>query len=797
MKCKHCGYNNAESNSICDECRHSLTSSGTPQNWKSEIEQVVATYEQEPAKGLVHGLQKDAIQNGWGHRVNDKGRGWKFTFTLKKFEDVTYLLLTDEGTTGLTGPNLTTEEIQQAVTLPDDHKLARFTGMKWSGGSQGVGLYGRGKLLFPAVSKDCKIYFDSLTEKDGYRLNYKMLIGSSYEGSPKALEGEEAKDLIKKLKMELLSNIGTRIIIVNPIQELVEAIKNGELIKNIQETWWPIIARGAEIFLDINGVKRIVGFPEEYYDLPEKPANGWKVWFRKNIKIGDDYTIRHIHLLIAPKKIDEDFRGIHLYRQGMKTGGFNFEIPPKIKDRYFGYIELDRGSEHMVIPLEDITHYGFKKKRTTEFQKIKRFIESDHKAFMDREGLLVKKYSSEEKLKKTFENSSKIINELISSFGIDSVGEGGMTASFIVRWMGIDFPDEGNSKVVTGETISNIRFKIINNQGSCERFNYQLKIVHNDKDVVLIDEQSVPVNSSSEKIFGPYNVNINEQAMPRYEKLFIQLEVKKVGLKKQIIKKIPFFYDCDPQDRPEFGFSVQIAEVKFPGGNSHRVNTGEKITGLKYLIKNNTALREKIGIYIRTHNMTEGGNPVIEEILLNREGITIEPFSEELVECRDIDFSEEIYLSQIAKGLIELRASVSSMGEGKYAHADSICKPSKIKIYFNENEPGVSVFNDSEWKKDKGGPRSDCSGQGKNWTFIINIEHSCYINAEEEGEEARDEYYVDEMLKQTVKILLLSNNYKIFTKDKKWFDNEEVSPPEVFVVMNEAYDKLLDKIHRR
>ena len=72
--------------------------------------------------------------------------------------------------------------------------------------------------------------------------------------------------------------------------------------------------------------------------------------------------------------------------------------------------------------------------------------------------------------------------------------------------------------------------------------------------------------------------------MPRYEKLFIQLEVKRIGRKKQIIKKIPFFYDCDSQDRPEFGFSVQIAEVKFPGGNSHRINTGEKITRTKNLV---------------------------------------------------------------------------------------------------------------------------------------------------------------------------------------------------------------------
>jgi hypothetical protein len=58
-----------------------------PQNDRKQIEQILREYESEPAKGLAHGVQKDAIQNGFGARKTKseanacKGE-WKFYFEL-------------------------------------------------------------------------------------------------------------------------------------------------------------------------------------------------------------------------------------------------------------------------------------------------------------------------------------------------------------------------------------------------------------------------------------------------------------------------------------------------------------------------------------------------------------------------------------------------------------------------------------------------------------------------------------------------------------------------------------------
>ncbi len=43
-----------------------------PQNDMAQIEQIVREYDSDPAKGLVHGVQKDAIQNGFGARLLEK-----------------------------------------------------------------------------------------------------------------------------------------------------------------------------------------------------------------------------------------------------------------------------------------------------------------------------------------------------------------------------------------------------------------------------------------------------------------------------------------------------------------------------------------------------------------------------------------------------------------------------------------------------------------------------------------------------------------------------------------------------
>ena len=78
-----------------------------PQNDLHQIEQITREYEGEPSKGIAHGLQKDAIQNGTGARIGkhepNAYENWKFYFELLKINGQYTLSFWDEGTLGLTG----------------------------------------------------------------------------------------------------------------------------------------------------------------------------------------------------------------------------------------------------------------------------------------------------------------------------------------------------------------------------------------------------------------------------------------------------------------------------------------------------------------------------------------------------------------------------------------------------------------------------------------------------------------------------------------------------------------------
>ena len=66
-------------------------------NWSNFLEQIKRDYNTAAAMGVAHGLQKDAIQNGWGARVSD--HNWSFEFVLKRMPDSTFLMtMTDHGT---------------------------------------------------------------------------------------------------------------------------------------------------------------------------------------------------------------------------------------------------------------------------------------------------------------------------------------------------------------------------------------------------------------------------------------------------------------------------------------------------------------------------------------------------------------------------------------------------------------------------------------------------------------------------------------------------------------------------
>ena len=72
-------------------------------NWGAFLDQVARDYSTEPALGLWHGLQKEAIQNSHGARDRQSKNHWACRFRLVESEKGLLLTITDEGTFGLTG----------------------------------------------------------------------------------------------------------------------------------------------------------------------------------------------------------------------------------------------------------------------------------------------------------------------------------------------------------------------------------------------------------------------------------------------------------------------------------------------------------------------------------------------------------------------------------------------------------------------------------------------------------------------------------------------------------------------
>lgn len=179
-----------------------VTTSSPTVNWSNYLEQLIREYETQPAKGLAHGLQKDAIQNGWGARDGNK----RFRCEIALFKDAKpkpLLTLTDHGTVGLIGDVLDSKDLP--AQLPSTQRLARFEAIFESGGQEGPGLFGRGKLLFNAISKDNFIFYDTLTKDGDYRLNIRGIDGRQYRHFPKVLDGDDARREVEVQSKGVLS----------------------------------------------------------------------------------------------------------------------------------------------------------------------------------------------------------------------------------------------------------------------------------------------------------------------------------------------------------------------------------------------------------------------------------------------------------------------------------------------------------------------------------------------------------------------------------------------------------------
>ncbi len=751
-----------------------------PQNYRNNVDWILGAYT-DAGVSFPNGFQKDAIQNAVGARKTNKWRNWRCDISLIENPHGRYVVVEDSGTVGLTGKNTPAEEINslmaQGKTLPSEERLSRFTSMFNSGGNTtGGGLFGAGKSVYSVASQSYTYYFDSLREDGLYVAN----VNKSGQVNSTAYEGDDAKKYIfDNTGLPEKKTVGTRIIIESPKEDLVDSIINGDIIPFIQESWWIIIQRLTDdAAITVNGVK---------IDVPEDIKNGTHSFELQNPEIYmPGYKVKHFGLY-AFDDGNNRWNGISYYRKGMKIGEIDIkEIPKKIENKFWGYIEVDEQWEDDLSGIEDKIHFGISKgkKNTTTYQYLKNYCNNKFKANLIEWGYIKDKESEDKKLKDELKQIAEDIQDLFDRLGFEDLGKGSQKPDFDVRWQDISYPVADSERVTSGDTIG-FSVRIKSSYATDKRFEYELSVVNPQTGTVVssIASEKITVQSNTVKKID-FTHTVSKQNSVQFSENRIVLAVKVIGSGKEKRKELPYFFDIDKPDNTRETVNLVLHECIFPTDNSRRVNFGEVLRSVSYLIENkrNHVLNYRLNISI--HNASDSTCPKIVDIT-SFAGI-IEPFEEKITTpIETISFDQQTYEPYLSEGVLELRARlIANADDPQYEKGDKITFY-HYKIYLNSDEKnGKNDSFDVKSVMAHEDFRRSWYTAGNGRTITLNVGHVAYLNVSDYPDVQHD-YMREQMLKQYVLLYLAEGKYDMFGEQGK--DFAELEP-------QEAAEQVLQKI---
>lgn len=567
-------------------------------NWPQLIREIEDGYYDKGAT-LGHAVQKDAVQNGWDPRMDKRGAGWKFTFRLIEGPDLTLLTMTDEGTCGLTGRRLNQEDLEK--DLPVGERWGRFENLAFRNESSPdrelLGSRGRGKFVFVAASNNMVIFYDS-NRGGTYRFGQRHV--EKTRSPTYAQDGENGKkDLIKKSRglLEPLSNRGTRVVIVNPRQEVIQDIRNGNFAKYIGSTWWQIIAK--------LGTRIVVSYGKKEYDVkpfpetfPDKDSEKYKVWIKKNVSVlnqlgGENLKCKELCIVYSEKEVDEEIRGIAIQRSGMKICCLPVDdLGPELSKHIYGYVILEDEWNTILRHAEGLEHYSLNFKKHPA-NILKQFLVSNYHQFAKEKlgwGASAKQITAK-KQKNAEKRALRAINRLVVDLGFNITGTGHITSTpdggegveppslkkVRLRLERPKFPRENNLRVNYGETLENIATRAINDSEDSIEVKVKLYIMIGERDgkiVRTLFDDTVKLDAKSKSsLLGLSGLTFTEEEYPKKGKYFIVSEMVSLsgptkGLELDE-KKLAFFLEEDP---PARGFFEKYEPMGF-GELDHPYNT--------------------------------------------------------------------------------------------------------------------------------------------------------------------------------------------------------------------------------
>lgn len=755
-----------------------------PQNYRNNVDWVLGAYTDEGIT-FPNGFQKDAIQNAVGARKTNKWKNWKCDISLIENDHGKYVVVEDSGTVGLTGKNIPTEQINaiiaQGKAFPAEERLSRFTSMFNSGGNTtGSGLFGAGKSVYSVASQEYTYYYDSLREDGLYVANVNM--GGQVNST--SYEDEEAKKFIfENTGLSEKLTVGTRIIIDSPKEELVNSIITGEIIPFIQESWWIIIQRLTDdAAISVNGVK---------VDVPADIKNATHSFELKNPETYmPGYRVKHFGFYVFDDGSNQ-WNGISYYRKGMKIGEIDIkEIPPKIEGKFWGYIEVDEQWESGLADIENKIHFGVSKgkKNTSTYQYLKNYCNNSVKTNLINWGYIKDNESEDKKLKDELNQIAEDIQDLFDRLGFEDLGKGSKKSDFDVRWQDISYPIAGSERVTSGDRIG-FAIRIRSSYAADKKFEYKISVVNPqtgsvesliDKDKITIPSNSVKKISFTHTVFKHNSVQFAENR--------IVLSVKVIGSGKEKRKELPYFYDVDKPDNSRETVNLVLHECIFPTENSRRVNFGEVLRNISYLIENKRNCTLSYRLNVSIHDASDPKNQKNRPKIVDIASFTgiVAPYEETITTPIDvIDFEQQMYEPYLSEGILELRARlIANADDLKYEKGDKITAY-HYKIFLNSDE--------KNGKKDSFEVRSVVAPEdyrrswytvGNGRTITLNVGHVAYLNVSDYPD-MQYGYMREQMLKQYVLLYLAEGKYDMFGDQGESFTDLEPQ---------EAVDQVIQKI---
>lgn len=529
------------------------------------IQEAQNTYDDYP-NTLAHGVQKDAIQNGWDARAKETKNfvknNWKVDFEILKLQNGNYALsMEDYGTFGLTGNMISKDITDRSEDLPEEERWARWESLAWAK-SSGLGARGKGKMILIFASKEFSIFYDSIRGDKSYRIGGTR---ATRTGCPIFhYDGEEGTKFIKeKLGLEPIKHQGTRVIIIGPKDELLESIRNGEFLSFIGESWWPILQRyEVEIRVKYDGKAIKAKIPDLFPITKDtEETKTFKTWVKENLSVTFERKPYKIKRLCFACNLEKDapelHQGIACFREGMKVATIKF--PSKaLRDRVFGYVEFDKGIDKELRKIEFPNHYGFKE--VGIWKKLKGTIEDELEAFGNQKlGLGLDRRAREASRRTTAESRALMLLRSITKdwtllrrrtgFGGGNGNGVGPYKKIGVRLSGLNFPNTTDiPRVDYDDSLEGFKAVVFNRTDNSIDVHLKVVILSGDRTIVDLEGKDVFLNPhSGDKIYGPYKLKITKKLFPSPGEYKLRLFIRDRASKRRVDEVTRrFWVEADP-----------------------------------------------------------------------------------------------------------------------------------------------------------------------------------------------------------------------------------------------------------